>query len=1279
MSSDSRRTQDRWPRPVVEHDNDPLLDDRATRAILEREGRILELAAKLEAADRAMATAQERGHRQQEQIDLLRADLRQQRAAVLAAIRETEKLRRSFHYRFGKLLIDGFTSLSGLAHFPGGLWSLLRDIPKRKQGRGRGAGVDGHAAEMDTRQLLELLHNKGLEGARKAIPELAQGDVRARAALLSELSRLSEGLEAAAAIELAREAASLDPRPFRVKHLAFLLASHGAITEPVALLDSLPADIIARFKSSERIRREKLAGQARLLTMQSLVPAKAVHIPFAPLPGRILFVVASALPQHLTGYTRRTHALVAAARGIGLDVVLATRPGYPADRPDVLPAALAERIDLKGITAITLDGPSFNHTPMDRWVIAAAARIETEAMLHRPAVIHAPSNWQNALPALIAARRLGLPFVYGARGFWEMTRASRQPLWARSQEHRLNAELENLVAGAAEIVVTHSQRLADMLVKRGVTRERIAIVANGSDAQATPPDIAGEMRIQLGLDRAGFWVGYVGSVVDYEGVDDLVRAIAHLSEDNIDARAVIAGEGNGLEAARNLAAELGISERVAFLGTVTPDVGEKVLAASDALALPRHSFAVTDLVEPLKPAEAMASGRPLVASDVLPHRDVVADGKTGLLYPAGDARALAARLKQLAADPGLAAALADEAAAYVEQHRRWADIVVNLATAWENARQTPPENAGALQLAAEAAPAPAPGNGLVSIAAGSRSFSDDERKGFVQLAELAFRLGGVAQLRDLALRQSEGQPRVFRARCLVLAAAAARRGHDLTGEMALLKEAEEISPSAATWRPLARAYWSRGHLAAAQTLVERLEQAEAKNPLAETAQLKHRITQRATLMDAGQEFLARHGAKGRPVQGHRPNSAAYFLHFTLPYASNGYATRSHGLLKGLRTAKMEVTAFSRPGFPLDIAGFKGGDPAEQDVIDGITYHRLLQGNRADDPELDYILGSADAYEESIRWLRPAVVHAASNYTTGLPALLAARRTGRPFIYEVRGFWEITRATRHADFERNPQFEMIRNLENLVAREADRVITLTSGMRDQLIENGVAPERISVVPNSVDPQVFRDLPRDEGLAERLGIPPSVPVIGYVGSIVGYEGLDDLISACALLRDAAKDFRILLVGDGAARQAVLDLARKAELNDYLIAPGRVPNTQVTAYYSLIDICPFPRKPIALCEMVSPLKPFEAMAMHKAVVASDVRALGEIVTDRVTGLLFRKGDVKDLARALGELIDQPGLRRELGDQARQWIEQQRSWDVSGEAIAALYRELEAAAARA
>ena len=295
--------------------------------------------------------------------------------------------------------------------------------------------------------------------------------------------------------------------------------------------------------------------------------------------------------------------------------------------------------------------------------------------------------------------------------------------------------------------------------------------------------------------------------------------------------------------------------------------------------------------------------------------------------------------------------------------------------------------------------------------------------------------------------------------------------------------------------------------------------------------------------------------------------------------------------------------------------------------------------------------------------------------TGFPALIAARRCGVPFIYEARGFWEITRASREPAFRRSQQFRGMARLEAVCAREADAAITLTTAMKDELIARGVEEAQITLVHNSVDAARFLPQARDEALAERLGIPAGVPVIGYIGSHVIYEGLDDLIAACARLRAKGIDFRLLLVGDGKETPDLIYRAEKAGLGEAFIAPGRVPHEEVESYYSLVDIAPFPRKPWEVCEVVSPLKPFEAMAMEKAVLVSNVRALAEIVEHEERGLQFAKGSVQSLADALERLILDPALRARLGSEARRWVLENRTWDVAGARVADVYRKVLAA----
>ena len=398
---------------------------------------------------------------------------------------------------------------------------------------------------------------------------------------------------------------------------------------------------------------------------------------------------------------------------------------------------------------------------------------------------------------------------------------------------------------------------------------------------------------------------------------------------------------------------------------------------------------------------------------------------------------------------------------------------------------------------------------------------------------------------------------------------------------------------------------------------------------------------------------------------------AYVLHNSLPWSSGGYATRAQGLAAGMRAAGLDVVGVTRPGFPLDLRPeLTAEDLSLRDSIEGIDYHRILFPQRTDIPAADYMRAAADALEDKLRQLRPEWVMAASNHVTALPALLAARRLGLPFLYEVRGFWEVTRLSREPEFERRAAFRIQRQLEAGVARAADHVLTLTGPMQEELVRRGVDARKITLLPNSCDPARFTPRPRDPVLAARLGIPASVPVIGYIGTFVQYEGLEDLVAACALLFARGRDFRLLLVGNenasgtgtGPITAEIGRLAAATGLGDRLLMPGRVPHEEVEAYYSLLDIAPFPRKPQPVTEMVSPMKPLEALAMEKAVVVSSVAALTEMIADERTGLVFAKGEVASLADALDRLIGDPGLCARLGRDGRDWVVRERTWSEMG-----------------
>ncbi len=408
----------------------------------------------------------------------------------------------------------------------------------------------------------------------------------------------------------------------------------------------------------------------------------------------------------------------------------------------------------------------------------------------------------------------------------------------------------------------------------------------------------------------------------------------------------------------------------------------------------------------------------------------------------------------------------------------------------------------------------------------------------------------------------------------------------------------------------------------------------------------------------------------------RPGSVLSVLGQSLPLRSGGYATRSHGILTSLHERGWDVAAVTKLGFPYDFwsAGTARTVPPV-DVVDGIPYHRNLRPGVTDYPRyplVDHVVESAEGITRVANEHGASLVHAASLFDVGLAGARAADRLGVPFVYEMRGLKQLLEGARFPGFEateRGRYFEMV---ELEVAHRADRLLVITAALGELMADLGVDPGVITVVPNGVHTSMFRPLPRDTELERRLGLEGRT-VIGYVGGFVHYEGLELLLQAADRLRRERDDFHLLVVGDGAHAPVVEAEARRLGLDESVLTmPGRVPHAEVERWLSLIDIAPFPRVPMPVSELISPIKPFEAMATEKTVVVSDVAALTEIVEDGRTGRHFRKGDAGSLADVLAELLDAPAERERLGRAAREWVVAERDWSRVTDAVDGVYRDL-------
>jgi glycosyltransferase involved in cell wall biosynthesis len=423
--------------------------------------------------------------------------------------------------------------------------------------------------------------------------------------------------------------------------------------------------------------------------------------------------------------------------------------------------------------------------------------------------------------------------------------------------------------------------------------------------------------------------------------------------------------------------------------------------------------------------------------------------------------------------------------------------------------------------------------------------------------------------------------------------------------------------------------------------------------------------------DLGDGAVRLNALRGKVTRGR----ILHIVSSSAPYRQAGYTVRSQSVAHCQQAVGLDPQFATRAGFP-SVDGIQGA-PA-LDVVDGVPYHRLapdFAGVRFDD---QIVTQTARAAVPLIEQLRPAAIQPASDFLQALVGLALGEALGVPVVYEVRGFLEETWASQAVndqgagalDAER---YRLRRAAETEAMLRASAVVTLSATMRDEIAGRGVDEDRIVVIPNAVDVERFVPMERDETLARTLGIASGDEVVGYISSFSPYEGIKHLLQATALLRERGRRVRVLLVGDGKDWDALVDEAHRLRLDDgTLIMPGRVPHDTIRSYYSLIDVFVVPRRADRVAQLVTPLKPYEAMAMARPVVVSDIPALREMVIPGETGALFRAEDSDDLANVLAGLLDDPALRASLGSRARAWVSSSRSWSENGRRYRELYERL-------
>ncbi len=384
-------------------------------------------------------------------------------------------------------------------------------------------------------------------------------------------------------------------------------------------------------------------------------------------PRRLLYVAASSLPYHISGYTTRTHEVISALRATGLDVEVMTRPGYPWDREDRLHDPIEDSTFVEGVPYRHASAPS-KHRPILQYVMQAASVIEEAARRLNVSVIHAASNHENALPALVAARRLGLPFQYEMRGLWELTRVSRMAKYEHSEDFKQGLELEGLVAKEADKVFAISEQLAEFCRERwGIPADRFSLLPNCVNPS--------RFVVSGHTESDPFVIGYAGSLISYEGLDTLIRAIDVLVRRSSPVEVRVIGHGEAESELKQLVGELGLETRIHFLGKMPPEQARAEIKRCSIVCIPRKPFQVCAIVPPIKLVEALALAKPVIVPDLPVFRDELGNGASGWFFRSGDVDDLARVIEIALGDSVQLREKAIQARKHALGQRSWTDHV----------------------------------------------------------------------------------------------------------------------------------------------------------------------------------------------------------------------------------------------------------------------------------------------------------------------------------------------------------------------------------------------------------------------------------------------------------------------------------------------------------------------------------------------------------------------------------------------------------------------------
>lgn len=382
----------------------------------------------------------------------------------------------------------------------------------------------------------------------------------------------------------------------------------------------------------------------------------------------------------------------------------------------------------------------------------------------------------------------------------------------------------------------------------------------------------------------------------------------------------------------------------------------------------------------------------------------------------------------------------------------------------------------------------------------------------------------------------------------------------------------------------------------------------------------------------------------------------HVLDHSLPYLS-AYSFRSMYLISQQR--QMGIT-------PVVLTSPSHESPDQNcEILQGVQHHRskwsgfyylpqprFIPGLRHE----AYIAGLAKRIVQVARDAEVDLIHAHSPALNGLAARRAAKQLKKPWIYELRYYEQDAAVDSGQASYYSLRYNLARWMEERALKQADLAVTTSTSMQKELLARGFSSRKLLEVPEGIDTRMFHPRPPDAELIDRHQLQDKT-VIGFIGSFYKYEGLDRLVSMMIYLLRERRDLKLILAGSGEV-ESQLRARVPREWSEHFIFTGRIEQEDILRYYSVIDICVYPRLSTRMTELTTPIRPLEAMSMERAVIGSNVGGIAELIRHNKTGFVVETDDKVALGASISHLVNNPYERKEMGKRARTQVVKQREW---------------------